>query len=276
MEEFDTIILKVNNCLNPVYGVVGVTVDQDRRNRIDYFVDTNTVPTRFLNFIRIYRSEDSGSTYNLVNTGNPLLGYAFDGSPGQNGVDNQYYYYAIDLIANGYAVGQTRALHTINLQADLTNLANVPVSWSSYAGVNYSDFANLQYQLQFGEENDTGGYDWQDVTTGFPTSDSTATFSAVGQDPGNYALRVITLTDANGYSSESNWVIYGVPVDPIIPDPEAPPLTVPDVFTPNGDGLNDRWTIDGIENWNSRKVAIFDRWGRKVWSSDKYTNDNPF
>ncbi|WP_170266291.1 hypothetical protein, partial [Phaeocystidibacter marisrubri] len=32
MEEFDTIILKVNNCLNPVYGVVGVTVDQDRRN----------------------------------------------------------------------------------------------------------------------------------------------------------------------------------------------------------------------------------------------------
>lgn len=276
MDEFDTIILKVNDCLNPDYGVIGVSVDEDRRNRIDYFIDTNTIPVKYLDFIRIYRSDDSGRTYNQINTGNPLLGSIYDANPGPGNVDNQYYYYSIDLIANGQAAGISEALHTICLKGDLTDKTNIPLYWSSYAGLNYNDFNNLQYQLQLGTEQDTGGYIWTNWTVNYPIKDSAGVFAPGQQDPGNYALRIITLPDANGYSSESNWLLYGVPVVPVIPPDAAPPLTVPDVMTPNADGLNDKWTINGIDSWNSATVSIFDRWGRKVWSSDRYLNATAF
>lgn len=45
---------------------------------------------------------------------------------------------------------------------------------------------------------------------------------------------------------------------------------VPNVFTPNGDGYNDRFYIGGQSNYcyDSLTVQIFDRWGRLVYESD--------
>ncbi len=42
------------------------------------------------------------------------------------------------------------------------------------------------------------------------------------------------------------------------------PLTEPNVFTPNGDGVNDFWTTGG----NVTKFAILNRWGNIVFSSE--------
>ncbi len=33
-------------------------------------------------------------------------------------------------------------------------------------------------------------------------------------------------------------------------------------FTPNGDGFNDRWTVDGLNNFPGSKIEIFDRYGK--------------
>ncbi|MGL5889441.1 MAG: gliding motility-associated C-terminal domain-containing protein, partial [Bacteroidia bacterium] len=43
-------------------------------------------------------------------------------------------------------------------------------------------------------------------------------------------------------------------------------------FTPNGDGFNDAWVIDGITGIDGIQVQIFNRWGVRVWSSDQYDN----
>ncbi|MBC7387915.1 MAG: gliding motility-associated C-terminal domain-containing protein [Opitutaceae bacterium] len=51
------------------------------------------------------------------------------------------------------------------------------------------------------------------------------------------------------------------------------PLDVPNVFSPNGDGLNDKWVIKGIEKYPNSKVKVFNRWGSGIFQdNDGYVN----
>jgi gliding motility-associated-like protein len=49
-------------------------------------------------------------------------------------------------------------------------------------------------------------------------------------------------------------------------------LIIHNVITPNGDGLNDAWIIDGIEEFPDNNILIFNRWGDKVRSFQHYDN----
>lgn len=51
-------------------------------------------------------------------------------------------------------------------------------------------------------------------------------------------------------------------------------ITVYNGFTPDGDGLNDTWIIENIENFATNTVTIFNRWGNKLWSTENYNNTN--
>lgn len=50
-------------------------------------------------------------------------------------------------------------------------------------------------------------------------------------------------------------------------------ITIPNVFTPNGDGKNDLWIIKGNEYLENTSVIIYNRWGKKVYESSNYKND---
>jgi gliding motility-associated-like protein len=50
-------------------------------------------------------------------------------------------------------------------------------------------------------------------------------------------------------------------------------LRIPTGFSPNGDGVNDLWVINGIENFSESALKIFTRWGNQVYSSDNYLNE---
>ncbi|MCB0397619.1 MAG: gliding motility-associated C-terminal domain-containing protein [Flavobacteriales bacterium] len=45
-------------------------------------------------------------------------------------------------------------------------------------------------------------------------------------------------------------------------------------FTPNDDGVNDLWTIAGIEVFKSHKVVVYNRWGQLVFESEEYSNED--
>ncbi|MGA0302825.1 MAG: gliding motility-associated C-terminal domain-containing protein, partial [Schleiferiaceae bacterium] len=51
------------------------------------------------------------------------------------------------------------------------------------------------------------------------------------------------------------------------------PFTVPNIITPNGDNINDRWTMNTDENWDRFHAILFNRWGLKVFETTAPTFD---
>ncbi|WKN31504.1 tandem-95 repeat protein [Porifericola rhodea] len=57
-----------------------------------------------------------------------------------------------------------------------------------------------------------------------------------------------------------------------IPDSEEDVIVVYKGFSPNQDGKNDVWWIDGIEDYPNNTVQIFNRWGNKIFEMKGYNN----
>jgi gliding motility-associated-like protein len=49
---------------------------------------------------------------------------------------------------------------------------------------------------------------------------------------------------------------------------------VSQLLTPDGDGINDQWTLPNLEKFKDNKVVIVDRWGSVVYQATGYNNEN--
>ena len=78
--------------------------------------------------------------------------------------------------------------------------------------------------------------------------------------PGKYEVRV---TDAKSCTDSIAVVVADTCIEVIIPD----------VITPNGDGINDVWVINGLQNYPANTVQLFDKWGTMVYEKNNYGND---
>jgi gliding motility-associated-like protein/uncharacterized repeat protein (TIGR01451 family) len=52
-----------------------------------------------------------------------------------------------------------------------------------------------------------------------------------------------------------------------------PLIVIPDLITPNGDGVNDAFEMIGLENYPHNQLMIYNRWGNEVFLTDDYQND---
>jgi gliding motility-associated-like protein len=68
----------------------------------------------------------------------------------------------------------------------------------------------------------------------------------------------------NGAGCDTAWVFLDIICNDII---------IYTGFSPNGDGVNDNFTIDGIEEYPNNRLIIFNRWGNRVYLKDSYLND---
>jgi len=50
-------------------------------------------------------------------------------------------------------------------------------------------------------------------------------------------------------------------------------ISIPNVFTPNGDGINDNFVIEGIDQIKDTQIVVYNRWGKKVYENNDYKND---
>lgn len=87
------------------------------------------------------------------------------------------------------------------------------------------------------------------------------TTNVSGLAAGSYQL---TVTDAN--SCTATFTIS-------VAEDSCTDIIVHDVITPNGDGINDTWVIEGIGAYPNSTVQLFDKWGDVVFSAKDYTND---
>jgi gliding motility-associated-like protein len=108
----------------------------------------------------------------------------------------------------------------------------------------------------------TCNYLWTPTpTSGINNSQSTLT------SPSGSVIYNVTATDQNGCSSSSTSDII---VQPCV---SSNSFHIYSGLTPNGDGLNDAWVIDGIDSSMDIHVDIFNRWGVEVWESNAYDNN---
>lgn len=71
---------------------------------------------------------------------------------------------------------------------------------------------------------------------------------------GTYSL---TVEDISGCTKTITFLIKGVCNE----------LIIPNTFTPNGDGINDLWTIGGLEKETNISLTIFNRYGSRISES---------
>ena len=50
-------------------------------------------------------------------------------------------------------------------------------------------------------------------------------------------------------------------------------LNIPNAFSPDGDGVNDTWVIEGLEYYTKHHIRIYNRWEAKIFESINYQND---
>ncbi len=78
--------------------------------------------------------------------------------------------------------------------------------------------------------------------------------------PSISTVYTLTVNDPNGCTFEDSVLIQVIDS-----------ITVPNTFTPNGDGVNDTWQILNIENFPEVKIIVYDRWGQEVYKTIGYT-----
>ena len=76
---------------------------------------------------------------------------------------------------------------------------------------------------------------------------------------------ILTVTDSNGCINSD-----GVFITVISPSFNG---IITTLFTPNGDGINDNWFIQNIENYPDSEVMVYNIYGQLVFNQKSYMND---
>lgn len=99
-------------------------------------------------------------------------------------------------------------------------------------------------------------HDGPEQLTALPELSTTATSSSA---PGQYAINI-------GNAGSPNYSFTYIPGILTV----TASLSIPNTFTPNGDGINDTWTIRELQYYPKSAVTVFNRLGQKVFSSVGY------
>lgn len=83
-------------------------------------------------------------------------------------------------------------------------------------------------------------------------------------------IYVICGANSCGTSCDTAVIVYTITQDP---NPPTPGVKIPGGISPNGDGTNDTWIIDGLEDFPNNKLTILNRWGDILYKAEPYANN---
>jgi gliding motility-associated-like protein len=90
--------------------------------------------------------------------------------------------------------------------------------------------------------------------------------NATGSDIGGLSAGkyILSLTDMNG-------CVKTITVR--VEDSTCPSIIIHNAISPNGDGINETWEIEGLQYYPKNTVKVFDKWGDQVFEKENYKND---
>lgn len=160
-------------------------------------------------------------------------------------VGSWFYRYAIYGIDACRAVSGGAHLRSILLEGAVHELTS-RLWWSPYGN-------NTGSIIGYGIERD--GAEWRPLTSTLTDSASDTGFVRPGQLESCY--RVWAWDEAQEWRSESNVLC--------LPYPSL--LWVPSAFSPNGNGLNERFRVEGI-GLQEVELRVYSRWGELLWQGE--------
>ncbi len=157
------------------------------------------------------------------------------------------------------------SVNVIATMGTCTNTANNTLTITTLPTValvnsNVSACENASTQLEVTDPNSTYTYNW--LYNGQSLSNNTTVIvNSLGDS--NLGTYTVTATDIYGCTNSTTGMI----------DIQLCETFVPEIFTPNGDGMNDGFEIKNIENYPNNTLKIFNRWGNMVYQKDRYLNE---
>lgn len=103
--------------------------------------------------------------------------------------------------------------------------------------------------------------------TGVQIVNSTATILLSNSGNFEYSLDNLAWQDSNIFSNlpNGNYTVFvRTKLGCVIGSANFSIFSVANVFTPDADGINDTWKIDGLENYPNSEVQVYDRFGNMV------------
>lgn len=227
----------------PALRVVGFDLAEDNLLRVAFaLTGAENFPE---NILRLQRRTDASPLWET------LLETVASTSPLQiSAPDESTFEYRIQTI-NQCSVELFSAAHRpIALDATVINDEEIGLRWTSYVpwepGVNYEVSLSLD------------GRDRELIQVTTDTSLIIFGYNSRGFDH-CYRVRAV-------FESEESWSRNTcLSIDN--------PLLIPNVFTPNGDGINDTFHLSPLHLYPNTQLRIVDRWGKEVFSDNDYSNN---
>jgi gliding motility-associated-like protein len=104
----------------------------------------------------------------------------------------------------------------------------------------------------------------QDIDNGSVTNQAMVSAQPVG-----FEAQIIDQSDDDSFD-EDQQTVTTVPADACPSEGTDPDFEIYTGITPNGDGINDYFRIDGIEAYPNNSLRIFNRWGALVYEAEGY------
>lgn len=275
MDEFYLLVIRVGVCPTPDYDITNVTVLNNDHIQLSWEVDTNITPEFTISGWYFFRSDDNGNTFNRVGDIRGVQARQqrnwIDYSVNNQDVNNRNYLYKVQMEISNTFFQFTRDVTSIYLEkGNGYGLGtNWEIKWNDYNGWN-----NPEYTLMIWDIDSTGN--WEPVLQpNNPTQSNTMQFdySTISKRSGDrFALRI----DANelNLKSSSNYIYISVANEIPLDLWSVENLSIPNTFTPNGDGKNDFFTIKGIEGFRNVEIVITNRWGNIVYQNKQFQREN--